>query len=197
MLDLKNLQFADAISTLPVNAVRTSGIAGSTGDKGRRAALAWTSPGTRCEREGHAAIHRGHSRPTARRCSRRRIRPPPTPARQEHTSRGRLQPRQGGSSSRLLFGSSPAINICVANIVPASEEGARARARAGKNRKSARPSRAHRKGFLEMGGGAASRAKRPLNARYSGGTSCHPRACSPRYPGLISSQGNPEVKVAC
>jgi len=31
---------------------------------------------------------------------------------------------------------------------------------------------------LKMGGGAASRAKRPLNARYSGGTSCHPRACS-------------------
>lgn len=110
--------------TAAVSAVRTSAIAGSIDDTGRRADSAWTSPGTRYEREELAAIHRVHSHPTAQRYSRRRIRPPPTPVRQEQTSQGRLQRRQGGSSSRLLFGSSPAINIGVAGIVPAGEEGA-------------------------------------------------------------------------
>ena len=110
---------------LQVNAVRTSGIAGSIDDTDRKAALALMSPGTRCEPEELAAIRRGRSRPTARCCSRHRIRPQPRLVRQEHPSRGRLQRWQGGSSSRLLFGSSPAINFSVVNIVPANEEGAR------------------------------------------------------------------------
>lgn len=121
---------------LAFNAVRTSGIAGSIDDTGRKAERAGTLPGTRCEREALAAIHRGHSHPTARHCSRRRIRPQPTPVRQRHTRAGRLQRRQGGSSSRLLFGSSPAINIGVENIVPAWRRWRGARA--GKNRKEAR-----------------------------------------------------------
>ena len=43
-----------------LNAVRTSWIADSIGDMGRKAQMAGMGPGTRSERANLAAIHRGH-----------------------------------------------------------------------------------------------------------------------------------------
>jgi hypothetical protein len=85
---------------------------------------------------------------------------------------GEADHHRGSSSARVQRS-----NISVVNIVPARRRTRRARPRA--RSEGLKPARIFacpiEKGALEMGGGAASRAKRPLAAQYSGGTSCHLR----------------------